>query len=94
MSNTGLISRMRRLLDEYEAGRLSPEQVERAIDYHINGVEGIGLPVIHEARNLTHRLVTAHMSVGTEEFIEAEEVSQAPSDMRRFLRSLPGGVDA
>jgi hypothetical protein len=84
---------MRLVLDEYEAGRLSPEQVESAIESHIQGVEGIGLPAIHEARDLTYRLVIAHVSVAMEEFIDAEEVSQVLSDMRRFLCSLPGGAD-
>lgn len=94
MSNSGLISRIRDTLDEYEAGRLSPEQVERAFEYHMDGVEGVGLPVIHQARDLTHRLVMAHMSDGLEEFIDAGEVSQVLADMRRFLDSLPGGTNA
>ena len=94
MSNTSLVSRMRHILDDYEAGRLSSEQVERAFEYHMEGIEGIGLHAVHQHLcDLTHRLVTAHMSDDLDEFIDAEEVYQVLSDMRQFLDSLPGGAN-
>src|SRR5437899_1068201 len=94
MANASLISRMLHAVDEYEAGRLSSEQVERLIESHLEGLERIGLREVHESRTLCHRLVVAHCSVGEEEFIDAEEVSVVVADLRRFLRSLPDGPDA
>lgn len=94
MSNPGLISRMLHALDEYEAGRLSSVQVERMLLFHMEGVEGVRLSVLHEASDLAYRLVTAHMEAGMEEFIDTEEVAEVLSEMRRFLRSLPGGAEA
>jgi hypothetical protein len=94
MANASLIGRMLHAVDEYEAGRLSSEKVERLIESHIEGLERIGLRQIHESRSLTHRLVTAHFSDGMEEFIDVEQVPGVVADLRRFLRSLPDGQDA
>jgi hypothetical protein len=94
MANASLIGRMLHAVDEYEAGRLSSEQVERFIEFHMEGLERIGSRQIHESRSLCYRLVVAHCSVGEEEFIDAEQVSVVVADLRRFLRSLPDGQDA
>ncbi len=94
MAIASLISRMLHAVDEYEAGRLSSEQVERFIESHMEGLERIGLREVHESRRLCHRLVVAHCSVGEEEFIDTEQVSVVVAELRRFLRSLPGGQDA
>ena len=94
MANVSLIGRMLHAIDEYEAGRLSTEQVERFIEFHMGGLERIGLREVRESRNLCHRLVAAHCLVGEEEFIGAEQVSGVVSEMRRFLRSLPDGQNA
>ena len=94
MANASLIGRMLRAIDAYEAGRLSTQQVERFIEFHMGGLERIGLREVRESRSLCHRLVVAHGSVGEEEFIDAEQVSVVVSEMRRFLRSLPDGQDA
>ena len=94
MANATLIARMLRAVDEYTAGRLSSEQVERAIEFHMAGLERIGLREVHESRTLCHRLVVAHSSVGEEEFIEAEQVGAVVAELRQFLRSLPDGQDA
>ena len=94
MANASLISRMLHTVDEYEAGRMSSEQVERFIEPHMQGLERIGLREVHESRNLCYRLVVAHCSVGEEEFIDVEQVSVVVADLRLFLRSLPDGQDA
>jgi hypothetical protein len=51
MSNPGLIARRQHALDEYEAGRLSPGQVERALEFHLRGVEGVGLSAVNRSRD-------------------------------------------
>ncbi|MFL5327844.1 MAG: hypothetical protein ACJ8C4_02930 [Gemmataceae bacterium] len=81
-------------IDEYEAGRLSSEQVERFIDFHIQGLERIGLQEIHESRRLCYRLVRAHYDVGEDEFIKVQQVPVVVAELRRFLRSLPNGPDS
>lgn len=94
MANASLIGRMLHVVDEYEAGLLSSQQVERAIEFHMAGLERIGLREVHDSRTLCHRLVVAHCSIGEEEFIDAEQVGVVVADLRRFLRSLPDGQDA
>ncbi len=89
MANAGLIGRMEHLLDEYEAGRLTPEEVETAIESHMQGLEKIDSAVIHASRQLTYRLTVSHMSDGETDFIDSEKVSAVMSDFRQFLRSLP-----
>ena len=79
---------------EYEADRMSSEQVQRFIEFQMEGLERIGLREIHAARELTHRLVSAHFSDGVEEFIDVEQVRILLSDLRRFLRSLPDSFTA
>ena len=83
---------MLRVLDEYEAGNLSSEQVERALDFHMHGLECVGLSAIDRSRDLAHRLVASHLSDGVEEYIDTEVTSEVVSEMRLFLRSLPGGA--
>lgn len=94
MANASLIGRMLHTVDEYEGGQLSSEEVERAIESHMEGLERIGLLQIHEARFLTSRLVSAHCFVGEEEFMDVEQMPVVVADLRRFLRSLPDGQDA
>src|SRR5262245_41152962 len=94
MANASLVGRMLHAVDEYDAGRLSSEQLERFIESHIEGLERIGVRELHESRSLCHRLVVAHCSVGEEEFIDAEQVSVVIAELRRFLRSLLDGQDA
>jgi hypothetical protein len=94
MANESLIGRMLHAVDEYQAGRLSSEQVGRFIESHMEGLERIGLREVHESRTLCYRLVVARCSVGEEEFIDAEQVSVVVAELRRFLRSLPDGQDA
>lgn len=94
MANASLIGRMLHAVDEYEAGLLSSEQVERFIESHMEGLERIGLRQVHESRTVCYRLLVAHCSVGEEEFIDAEQVSVVVAELRRFLRSLPDGQDA
>jgi hypothetical protein len=94
MANASLIRRMLGAVDEYEAGRLSSEQLERLIESHMEGLERIGLRQVHESRDLTHRLVIAHCSDGVEEFLDLERASVVLADLRRFLRSLPDGEEA
>ncbi len=94
MSNASLIGRMMHAVDEYEEGRLSSEQVERFIEFHMEGLERIGLREVHESRSLTHRLVSAHCFNGVEEFMNVEQVPVVVADLRRFLLSLPDGQGA
>ena len=94
MANASLIGRMLHAVDEYEARRLSAQQVERSIEFHMGELERIGLREVRESRNLCYRLVVAECSVGEHELIDAEQVSGVVSEMRRFLRSLPDGQDA
>jgi hypothetical protein len=93
MANVSLVSRMLHAVDEYEAGRLSSEQVERLIESHMEGLERIGLQEVHKSRSLTHRLVSAHCFDGVEEFMDVEQVKVVVAELRRFLRSLPDGED-
>jgi hypothetical protein len=81
-------------VDEYEARRLSSEQLERLIESHMEGLERIGLRQVHQSRELTHRLVAAHFSDGVQEFMDVERVPVVLADLRRFLRSLPDGQEA
>lgn len=94
MANASLVDRMLHVVDDYEAGRLSSEEVDRAIAFHMAGLERIGLREVHESRTLCHRLLVAHCFVGDEEFIDATEVGVVVAEMRRFLRSLPDGQDS
>ena len=94
MANAPLIRTMLRAVGEYEAGRLSSEQLEQLVESHMEGLERIGLRQVHESHSLTHRLVRAHFSVGMEDFIDSEQVPVVVADLRRFLRSLPDGTDA
>jgi hypothetical protein len=90
MSNSGLIARMQHVLDEYEAGRLTSEAVEKSIEFHMQGLEQIGRSAVGTARDLSHRLVVSHMSDGEQEFIDAEKISTVIAEFRQFLKSLPG----
>jgi hypothetical protein len=93
MANSDIISRMSAVLDEYEAGRIRPEEVERSIRFNIEAIEALPYARIKEADALCHRLVTSHMLIGDEEFISVEDVAQVLADFRKFLASLsPGGA--
>jgi hypothetical protein len=89
MANSDLIASMLRVVDDYEAGRISPEEVERALEFHMQALERIGLPSIHEVRTFAHRLVAAHLSDGQMEFKDDERVQSVLDELRGFLRSLP-----
>lgn len=91
MANRDVIARMSAVLDEYEAGRIRPDDVERSIRFNIEALEALPYPRIKEADMLCHRLVTAHMFVGDEEFIGEEDVAKVLADFRTFLVSLPSG---
>ena len=91
MANRDIIARMSTALDEYEAGRMRPLDVERAIQFNMDALEALPYARIKEADTLCHRLVTAHMFDGEEEFIGEEDVAQVMADFRKFLASLPSG---
>lgn len=93
MSTESLIGRMLNAVDEYEAGHMLPEQLERVIKSHMEGLERIGLRQIHDSRGLAARLVNAHLIDGSEEFIDAEKVQVVISDLRQFLKSLRDSKD-
>ena len=94
MANPDIIARMQHILDDYEAGRILPEQVERSLEFHMQALEGIGLQSIHRVRTFSHRLVSAHLSDGEQEFRDDERVSTVVSELRRFLSSLPATPSA
>jgi len=77
------------IVDDYEAERVSPEEVESSLESRMQALEGIGLPRIHQMRAFTHRLVSAHLSDGEMEFKDDERVETVICELRDFLRSLP-----
>jgi len=88
MANSDIIASMMRVVDDYEARRASPEEVESSLESRMQALEGIGLPTIHQMRTFTHRLVSAHLSDGEMEFKDDERVETVLSELRDFLRSL------
>jgi hypothetical protein len=94
MANASLISRMQRILDEYESGLITPTEVERAIEFHMQGMDRIDLATVRASRRLSYRLVTAHLSDGETDFKDAEVVSSVLRDFGRFIQSLPTEGDS
>lgn len=92
MANRDIIVRMGAVLDDYEAGRVRPLDVERSIQFHMEALEALPYKRITEADHLCFRLVTAHLFVGEEEFIGEEDVAKVLEDFRAFLASLPGSA--
>ncbi len=92
MANRDIITRMNAILDDYEARRIRPEEVESSIQFNIEALEALPYVRIKEANTLCYRLVSAHMFDGEEEFIGEEEVKQVLADFRTFLGSLPINV--
>ncbi len=92
MANRDIIVRMGAILDDYEAGRIRPDDVERSISFHMEALEALPYQRIEEARHLCYRLVTAHMFVGEEEFIGEEDVAKVLMHFRTFFASLPGSA--
>jgi hypothetical protein len=80
---------MHKILDEYERGEKLPGEVEQAIQFHMEGLEALPYERIKEAGRLCHRLVTADLTDGEEQFIECEAVSAVLRDFRAFLNQLP-----
>lgn len=89
MANRDIIARMDVILDDYEAGRICPEDVERSIRFHVEALEALPYKFIKEADDLCARLVTAHMFMGEDEFIDNESVAKVLKAFRIFLASLP-----
>jgi hypothetical protein len=81
---------MLQIVDDHEAGRITSSEVEHEIENHMQAMERIGLPEIHQSRNLTYRLVTSWFTDGDEEFGVEEDVAEVRVKMRDFFRSLPG----
>ena len=89
MANSDIVRRMRQIIDDHEAGRITSSDVEREIEKHMQALEGIGLPEIHESRNLTYRLVTSWFNDGDEQYGNEEDVADVRAKMRDFFRALP-----
>ena len=89
MANRHIITRMHQLLDSYEAGEVLPSQVEQAMDKLVGALEDISLREEHAAGDFCYRLMTAHMSMGDEEFYDAEVVADVIKEFRAFISSLP-----
>ncbi len=89
MANSDLIMRMENILDDYEAGRISPERAGQSLESHMQALEGIGLASVHQIRTFAHRLLAAHLSDGEQEFKDDERVATVLAELRSFLRTLP-----
>ena len=63
------------VLNHYEAGKLSPDQVEESLQFHLDALEGIGSKEDRKLNDLTYRLVVADMSEGEEQFVDGETVT-------------------
>lgn len=94
MSNSSVIKRMFDSIQKYEAGKLTSENLEQSLETHMKALEGIGSHEISASRKLAYRIVAAHLSDGEQEFKDDEKVSKVLDDLRQFLRSLPGGIEA
>jgi hypothetical protein len=92
MANRHVIARMQSLLDDYQAGVIRPEEVERSIEMHIGALEGIQLKQVHQGRQLSYRLVRAHVYSGNEELIGSERIPMVIAEFRLFLTSLGSGA--
>ncbi len=92
MSNFSVINRMLDSILKYESGDISPEDLEKSIETHMQALEGIGSREISESRHFTYRVVVAHLSDGEEELKDSEKVSEVLRELRAFLKSLPGSV--
>jgi|GEM_PF-1135841 len=89
MANRDIIARMIAVLDDYEAGKIRPEDVERSMQFNMEALEALPYKRIKEAQHLCYRLVTAHMFIGEEEFVGKEDVATILADFREFFASLP-----
>ena len=90
MANCDIIDRMIGLLDDYEAGRIQPTDVERSMEMNIRALEALPYAYIKQASTLCYRLVAAHLNDGPEEFPNEEVVTKVLAEFRQFLASLPG----
>lgn len=91
MSNASIIERMRGLLEDYQLRVLSPEEFERAIEFHMEALEYIDLHPVHEAQRLCSRLVHAHYADGDEEFGDPHDAGLVIDEFHSFLNVLPTG---
>jgi hypothetical protein len=91
MANSDIIARMESILDEYEAGRLGANDVERSILFHIEALEALPYSRIKEASHLCSRLVGALPADEAAEFIGTEDIATVLAHFRQFLASLPRG---
>ena len=72
----------------YEAGELTPVQVESLIESQSQALECISLNEIHVFRHLAFQLVKSDFSVGEQEFIDEKSVSAALQELREFISKL------
>lgn len=92
MSNASVVQRMRGLLDDYQRRELSPEEFERAVEFHMDALEYIDLTAVREARRLCSRLVHAHYVDGDEEFGDPHDAAIVIEEFQDFLSGLPTGA--
>jgi hypothetical protein len=91
MANSDIIARMEGILDEYEAGRLRADDVERSIEFHIEALEALPYSRIKEASSLCARLVGALPTDESADFVGTEDIATVLANFRQFLASLPRG---
>lgn len=87
MSNANIVGRMRKLLDDHEAGLVSVLQVEKEMENLMQALEGIFQATINKSRKLSYHLVWASMEETEAETREA--TARALREWRGFLDSLP-----
>jgi hypothetical protein len=92
MSNASIIKRILSTLDSYESGGVLATDVETAVERSIHALEGLTSKQISKSRDLSYRLVCAHLTDGGIEYEGDEKVSQVLLEFRRFLGSLPGSL--
>lgn len=89
MSNSNIIARLHCLLDEYEAEEIQPTQLEKAVQSHMEAIEGLSYEQMKRADLLCYRIVTADLRDGDEVSIAPDAVEEVLSDFRKFIDQLP-----
>jgi hypothetical protein len=88
MSNASVIQRIRDLLDDFRSRALQAEELERAIDFHMEALECVDLATIHRSRELSHKIVQAYYCDGDEEFGDPVDLANSIWSFHDFLDEL------
>ncbi|WP_146397636.1 hypothetical protein [Pseudobythopirellula maris] len=88
MSNPSVFSRLHALIDGCDIASSGNGAFERAIEFHMDALEGIDTTTIHRVRVLTSQLVQAHFLDGDIEFGNSVDAADAKAEFHAFLRGL------